>query len=380
MVVTTRSQSRKRPIHDRDGGDGTHENSDGDLRANNGSRDAKGRASLPGVKPKRSRTVDKVLPSSLREKNLFPSEDSKRWDGPFLFAQLADTQLGCLTGDKSLDTEIHIVRQGVERINKLRPKFVIVCGDMINAFPDNAKKQDEQIEAFYKEMRKIHKDIPLVCVCGNHDVGNQPNRASIERYKKKFGTDFFTFWVGGVKCIVINSSLYKDDSKAKSLAKRHHQWFMKELKRCEAENPRHTLVFAHIPPFINTPNEPDGYFNWTKSTRRKVLSRMKKAAVCTMFCGHYHRNAGGRDGALEVVVTSALGCALKALEDPLGLPVSFDEPTIGTQVSGFRMVYVGEKRVRHKWFVLDKIPSDVSLMKELLADSEGGEKVLDSTQ
>mmetsp|Transcript_10369 Transcript_10369/g.14383 ORF Transcript_10369/g.14383 Transcript_10369/m.14383 type:complete len:359 (+) Transcript_10369:266-1342(+) len=291
----------------------------------------------------------------------FPSTTNQSWEGPFMFAQLADTQLGCLTFNKSLEKELAIVRKGVEKINSLKPKFVIVCGDMINAFPSEAKLQDEQIKAFYKAMNGIDKRIPLVCVCGNHDIGNQPDRSTIRRYTKYFGPDFFTFWVGGVKCIVINSSLYKDPSKAKDLAKEHDKWLMQELKKCEKEKPQHTLVFAHIPPFINAPDEPNGYFNWSSDTRKRVLGAMKKAKVRTMFCGHYHRNAGGCDGPLEVVVTSALGCTLKALEDPLNLPVVLTDPPLGENVSGFRLVRVTKKDVEHKWFVLEKLPKKCSV-------------------
>lgn len=86
-----------------------------------------------------------------RDVTIFPGDqDQKLWNGPFVFAQLADTQLGCRTFDGSLDQELEIVDKGVSLLNALDPAFVIVCGDMINAFPDKVKKQDEQIAAFRK--------------------------------------------------------------------------------------------------------------------------------------------------------------------------------------------------------------------------------------
>ena len=36
-------------------------------------------------------------------------------------------------------------------------------------------------------MSTIDDDIPLLCVCGNHDVGNSPTQATIQRYKNDFG-------------------------------------------------------------------------------------------------------------------------------------------------------------------------------------------------
>lgn len=44
-----------------------------------------------------------------------------------------------------------------------------------------------QLEAFQKVFSKIDKDIPLVCTCGNHDIGNRPTMANIEGYRRDFG-------------------------------------------------------------------------------------------------------------------------------------------------------------------------------------------------
>lgn len=52
-------------------------------------------------------------------------------------------------------------------------------------------------------------------------------------------------------------------------------------------------------------------FNFgNKAERKKFLSKLKNAGVSKLFCGHYHRNAGGWDDKLEVIVTSAVGCPL----------------------------------------------------------------------
>ena len=43
----------------------------------------------------------------------------------------------------------------------------------------------------YKE---LDKEIPLVCLSGNHDIGEEPTMELIENYKKDFGDDYFSFW------------------------------------------------------------------------------------------------------------------------------------------------------------------------------------------
>ena len=56
--------------------------------------------------------------------------------------------------------------------------------------------------------KDLDPEIPLVCVCGNHDVGEEPTKETIEGYAKSFGDDYFSFWHGGVKFMVINSQYF----------------------------------------------------------------------------------------------------------------------------------------------------------------------------
>ncbi len=67
------------------------------------------------------------------------------------------------------------------------------------------------------------------------------------------------------------------------------------------------------------------------------------AGVRTIFCGHYHRNAGGFDEGLEVVVTSAIGAQL------------------GEDKSGLRVVRVLENEIKHDYYDLKNIPTNVKL-------------------
>ena len=46
--------------------------------------------------------------------------------------QLADTQLGLFKKDEAWDGEVRHCELAVAQINRLRPKFVIVCGDLTN--------------------------------------------------------------------------------------------------------------------------------------------------------------------------------------------------------------------------------------------------------
>lgn len=79
--------------------------------------------------------------------------------------------------------------------------------------------------------------------------------------------------------------------------------------------PKHVIAFSHIPPFIEKPDEESLYFNWESDLRKETLEKLSSAGCSHWFCGHFHRNAGGKfipqiegdqvPDCLEVVVTSA---------------------------------------------------------------------------
>jgi len=281
---------------------------------------------------------------------------------PFHFMQLADTQLGmetCFTGKIGWDKELELMRLAAQEVNRLRPAFAIVCGDLINEFPTEevGRKADDalrkrQVVDFKKAFSLIDEDIPLVCLCGNHDIGDRPNSATIRSYADNFGDDYFSFWCNGVKCLVLNTQLWKDDSDAKKEREAMDQWLDAELD----DSPSHrTLVFSHVPPFINDADEGDEYFNLDRGFRQEILPKLTRKGVVAWFCGHYHRNAGGkfRDAEgreMEVVVTGAVGTQIRSRPegDLLGKS-GIGGHIIGEEVSGLRVVKVLADRVEHEW-------------------------------
>jgi len=295
----------------------------------------------------------------------FASADGCCWFEDFYFIQAADTQLGMMyfwekgtfevgpSGtpypDSKWDEEIELCKQSVEIVNSLRPKpaFFIVCGDLVDAFasqyPEIRMRQEADLKSIYSG---LDPDIPMVCVCGNHDVGNQPTHETIETYKKSFGDDYFSFYLGGVAFIIINSQFYEDASKVEDLYREHEDWLEKELKTAAEKKVNHVLVFQHIPWFINECDEPKEYFNIEKELRLKKLEQLNKAGVKKVFCGHYHRNAGGWYKDLEVVITSAIGCQL------------------GTDEHGMRLVKITKEDVNHEYHALDNFPTRVLLDRQ----------------
>jgi 3',5'-cyclic AMP phosphodiesterase CpdA len=266
------------------------------------------------------------------------AEKEGRWTGPFFFIQLADPQFGFMEDAQ----ERKNAELTVQHINRLKPRFVVVCGDLVHPPPGTAD-YEAKVAQFIAIFSKIDRAIPLVCVSGNHDVGNTPDAASLAAWRQRFGDDYFGFWAGGVRGLVINSTLYHDPSKSPEEQRRQEEWFARELEETRKSKPRHVLVFQHHAWFLKSPEEKDGYWAIPQSRRKPALAQMKDVGVRAAFAGHFHGNFAGRDGELEMVTTGPVGKPLR--QDP----------------SGLRIVEVYSGSIRHAYYPLQQVPDAVTL-------------------
>jgi len=288
----------------------------------------------------------------------FTFDKEGQWRGPFWFMQAADTQLGMIDSymnqnkvNPSWDKEIELCKKLVHAANSANPKprFVVVCGDLVDAYPLSLKSA--QVKDFKSIFAQLDADIKPICVCGNHDVGNHPTPDDIEQYRRDFGDDYYSFWVGGVKFITFNSQYFIDDRRVKQMRREQDDWMDEELRSNPNRIWKYLIGFQHIPPFVKHPNEArvevpgtDLSFNICDlDERRKFLAKLKKSGMCKLFCGHYHRNDGGWDENLEVIVTSAVGCQL------------------GDDDHGFRVVKVLDDRVCHIYHSLNSTLTHIDL-------------------
>ncbi|XP_068764215.1 serine/threonine-protein phosphatase CPPED1 isoform X3 [Struthio camelus] len=277
------------------------------------------------------------------------TDEEYEWKGPFYFIQGADPQFGlmkawaigdCDNGGDEWEEEIKLTEQAVQAINKLnpKPKFFVLCGDLIHGMPGTQWRKDQE-QDLKNVLKNTDQDIPLVFVSGNHDIGNTPTRETIDTYCKNWGDDYFSFWVGGVFFLVLNSQLYFDSSKCAELKQAQDVWLNGQLAVAEKRKCKHIIVFQHIPLFLRKPDEENDYFNLEKSVRQEIMEKFHKAGVKAVFSGHYHRNAGGSYRGLEMVVSSAIGCQL------------------GEDEHGLRVVVVTAEKIVHRYYSLNELSS-----------------------
>ncbi len=264
------------------------------------------------------------------------SPKPKSW----FFAVLADPQLGMYAKDKNFAQETANFEFAIANLNRLHPRFVVICGDFVNRTGDPS-----EIAEFKRVLQKLDPSIPVYNVAGNHDVGNVPKPATLDRYHAAFGRDYYTFSQGDIFGIALDSSLIQAPQKDPEAARQQEEWLEKTLARAKSNPQRQIVVFQHIPYFIHSPDEPDGYFNIPQPARRKYLDLLEQAGVRYVFTGHYHRNAKGVDGRLTEVVTGAVGMPL------------------GGSLSGFRIVTVEGRKFDPTWFCFGGIPNQVDPQK-----------------
>merc|ERR1719219_1882965 len=135
-------------------------------------------------------------------------------------------------------------------------------------------------------------------------------------YSKEFGDDYFSFWCGGVKFIVLNSQIIQGLARSDELAVAHEKWVDGEFETKNEHDPVHTVAMCHIPPFCWDFRENDTNFNWPKKERERWLDKMLNANVKKVYCSHYHRRAGGKYRDLEVVVTGPVGTHIRTKKVP----------------------------------------------------------------
>jgi serine/threonine-protein phosphatase CPPED1 len=260
---------------------------------------------------------------------------------PFYFMMLTDTQFGMYASDKGFAQETANYEFAVAAVNRLKPGFVIILGDLVNKTGD-----PEQIREYQRISRKIDPSIPVYHVAGNHDIGNEPTPDSLAAYRKTFGRDYYSFRAGPVYGIVLNSTLIHSPKSARSEYEEQDAWLKKELAAAKASQAQSILVFQHHPCFLKDAQEDDRYENIPRERRLPLLALFHEHGVRYVFAGHTHKNVASQDGQLQVVATG-----------PVGKP-------LGQDGSGIRIAAVTGAGVEHRYYDFGALPDRLSIPRK----------------
>ncbi len=252
------------------------------------------------------------------------------------FAVMSDPQFGMYAKNRNFVQETANLEFAVGNVNRLHPRFLVICGDLVNRRGDAA-----QIAEYKRNLKQVDPAIPVYSVAGNHDVGDVPTPDSLQVFHNSIGPDHYTFTANNVLGVVLDSNLIRGPQGDPQAAKEQKEWLIKTLQHARSDSGREVVIFQHVPYFLKSADENDNYFNIPKAARREYLDLLEQLGVKYVFAGHYHRNAGGADGPLTEIVTGAVGMPL------------------GSSVSGFRIVTVQGDTLKAPWFCFGGIPNQL---------------------
>jgi predicted phosphodiesterase len=192
----------------------------------------------------------------------------------FSFVQMCDTQLGM----GGYEHDVKTFGLAVDQINKMKPDFVVICGDLVSKANDQSWADFNRIKAGFK--------IPCHCAAGNHDVGNKPTAESLQRYREKIGKDYYTVEHKGYTFVIANTQLWKAPLKGES--EKHDEWFKGVLARAKKRTSP-VVVVVHYPLFVKAPDEKENYYNIPTAKRLELLELCEENGVVAFLAGHTHK-------------------------------------------------------------------------------------------
>jgi 3',5'-cyclic AMP phosphodiesterase CpdA len=212
-------------------------------------------------------------------------------------AQLSDTHIG---EKKHAPHAADNLRQAVQMINDRRPDAVILSGDI-----------GESLQA-WQEARSILAGLkaPLYYAPGNHDVHSH----DVDRYRKVFGKDYYSFQVKDVTFIVIDSELLANidvfdartpqplPPETQEESERMISWLESQgaadpgkkedkKRKHKDESPSHIVIgVQHIPVFRDGdfPRDSKPYWVINDPYRSQEMKALHDLGIKDMLVGHWH--------------------------------------------------------------------------------------------
>ena len=181
------------------------------------------------------------------------------------------------------------------------PDYVIHTGDVT---VDGAG-----VEAELAHCAMLFRDlgVPVLCVPGNHDVGDpghptQPvDEARIAAWRRHLGPDWWSLDLEGWRLIGLDAMLF-----GSCLAREAEQaqWLDAQM---QSRGERSLAWFLHRPLFLDLPDEGDsGYWAIKPAVRAPLLARLQAQDVTLVASGHLHQmHAQTHDGCRYVFCPSA---------------------------------------------------------------------------
>ena len=229
------------------------------------------------------------------------------------------------------ETRLYTAAIGIA--NRLKPAFVVVCGDLVNDYTDQA-----QIDELNRVTATLDADVPIHFVSGNHDVGEAPTPDSLDLYRERFGADNYSFDHAGTHFAVINSSVAFEPANVPAEWDRLAQFMVDDFSTARRRGAERIILFTHHPLFLADRTADDRMWTIPGDRRELILSILQDYDASAVFAGHLHKNEYTEHEGITLVTSGAVGYPL------------------GDALSGLRIVQVAEDAIRHRYYGMDAAP------------------------
>lgn len=258
-------------------------------------------------------------------------------DPEFTFAQVTDVQIG-MEASQSCPGQADRFQDAINKINSLKPAFVIDTGDHVQNFGDTAA-----LTTYQNIAATLKPSIPLYHIPGNHDVGDTPTASSYTRYLSLFGggrsVPWYSFSVGDTLFICLDTMILKSSTGYPGKDTEEMNWLTTTLQNASDYN--NIIVFEHISLCLTSTTEADQSFNMPTAIRNQLLNLFHTYGVKAVICGHYHVPAYVNDNGLQIFTSESTTCPLG------GLPV---------ESCGIGYVKVYHDHIEYSYIPLPQIP------------------------
>ena len=159
---------------------------------------------------------------------------------------------------------------GIEKLNLLKPEFVMSVGDLIEGYTedvDQVNREWDEFEGFISEL-----EAPFFYLPGNHDI---TNKVMEDIWEERFGRTYYHFVYKDVLFLALNSEEAIKGSGGGGIEDEQYEYIKKVLE--DHPNVRWTMVFAHQPMW-----EYDNPRRWWD------VEGLLEGRNHTVFVGHYH--------------------------------------------------------------------------------------------
>jgi len=191
-----------------------------------------------------------------------------------------------------------VFADAVEKLNLLKPEFVVSIGDLIEGYTQDDTELNRQWDEFDRIVNKLQ--MPFFYVPGNHDISNT---AMAGKWQERLGSSYYHFVYRNVLFLCLNTQ----DGSSRWIDDQQMQYFRKVLK--ENGNVRRTLVFMHQPMWLS-----ESYENW------KQFELLLAGRPYTVFAGHLHVYSKSiREGRRYYLLATTGGAGKGQSGQPAGL-------------------------------------------------------------